>query len=118
MTQKLICSACGHVGTFKTATKGNLLIEIILWLSFLIPGIIYSIWRRSGLKRVCTVCKSENVIPVDTPVGKKLLAEHNVTLETVEAKPKPKQEISLKSLVIVLVLVIFVFPLIIAIFAG
>jgi hypothetical protein len=37
-----ICATCGSVMTPKTHTPGNILVELILWLMLLIPGIIYS----------------------------------------------------------------------------
>lgn len=37
---KLICTSCGHIGASKTITKGSILIEAVLWLCLLIPGLI------------------------------------------------------------------------------
>jgi len=55
--------------------KGNGLIEIILWPTFLVPGIIYSIWRRGSWQKTCPSCGQNNLIPTDTPVGMKLLKD-------------------------------------------
>lgn len=70
-----ICTACGFVGKPKKITKGSILVEIILWLLFLIPGLIYSIWRLSTKYVACPNCKSQTMIPVDSPNGQRLLAE-------------------------------------------
>jgi hypothetical protein len=43
--------------------KGNGWIELILWLCYIVPGLIYSIWRRSGEPSVCPTCKSETLKP-------------------------------------------------------
>jgi hypothetical protein len=51
---------------------GSILIEIILWLCFLVPGFIYTIWRHSSTKQVCGTCGSKDVIPVDSPLAKKM----------------------------------------------
>lgn len=46
-------------------------IELILWFCYLIPGVIYSLWRRSGANQhVCPVCRTPNMIPLDSPAGK------------------------------------------------
>jgi hypothetical protein len=72
MSKELICSQCGYVGNTKSDTPGNILIEILMYFFFIIPGLIYSIWRLSARKRVCGSCGSPNLIPVDSPMGRKL----------------------------------------------
>ena len=89
MAQKLICSTCGHIGSSKTAVKGNIFIEIVLWLCFLIPGLIYSLWRSSSRYKKCTACGATTLIPLDSPVGLKLLADQGKTLEEVQNEKKP-----------------------------
>lgn len=71
----LVCSVCGHHGETNNETPGSLLIEIVLWCSFLVPGIIYSIWRHSAKKDVCGKCSSPALIPADSPRGRKLIKE-------------------------------------------
>ncbi len=109
MAQKLICSACGHVGSSKTAVKGNILIEIILWLFFIIPGLIYSIWRSSSRYKKCVVCGSTNLVPVDTPVGRKMLAEQGKTIEEVVGESgKQKKSVGKKILIIAVIIFLFI----------
>ena len=67
-----ICSNCGTVGTPKSVTRGSILIEIVLWLCFIIPGVIYSIWRLTTRAKACRSCGSTNMVPLDSPMGKKL----------------------------------------------
>ena len=69
---QLICSNCGTVGTPKTVIKGSVLIEIVLWVCFIVPGIIYSIWRLTTRAKVCRSCGAKNMVPLNTPMGKKL----------------------------------------------
>lgn len=66
---KMICTHCGTRGTPKSITSGSIGIEIILWICFLIPGLIYSIWRISSRKDGCPACGMPNMIRVDTPHG-------------------------------------------------
>lgn len=85
MAQKLICSMCGHAGAPKTAMKGNIVLEAVLWLLFIVPGLIYSIWRSTSRHSTCRVCGSDKLIPIESPVGQKLLADQGKTVEQVHA---------------------------------
>lgn len=69
------CTTCGAVGAPKTHTRGSLFIEIVLWLCFLIPGLIYSIWRLTTKQKVCRSCGAATIVPLDSPVARKMLAE-------------------------------------------
>lgn len=66
----LFCTTCGHQGETKTQTKGSLAIEIVLWLCFIIPGIIYTIWRHSSRQGVCASCGGTALVPPDSPIAK------------------------------------------------
>lgn len=61
------CTACGIVGYAQFRKDGSASIEILLWLLALLPGLIYSIWRRSTERWVCEKCGSTSLIPVDSP---------------------------------------------------
>lgn len=67
-----ICTNCHYVG--KGKAPGSFLIEVVLWLSFIVPGLIYSIWRFGQKKRICPLCGSSSMIPVDTPKGQELIS--------------------------------------------
>lgn len=120
MSKQLICSVCGNVGKAKTPIKGSGLIEIILWLSFILPGLLYTIWRRSGLSPVCTACGSKNLIPLDTPVGLKLLSEQGKSVEEVkslDAEVKPTS-VSITNLIIFGFIAVLALSIISSFFAG
>lgn len=112
MSQKLICSACGHIGSLKTAIKGNGLIEIVLWLFFIIPGLIYSIWRSSSRYKVCKKCGSNNLIPLDSPIGQKVLADQGKTLEQALAEKEPPRKYSKGEKIMICVVVVVVIAII------
>lgn len=112
MSQKLICSACGHIGSSKTAVKGNILIEIVLWLCFLVPGIIYSLWRSSSRHKTCPKCGSTNLIPLDSPVAQKLLAEQGKTLEQALSEKTPPRKYSRGEKIMICVVAIVVIAVI------
>lgn len=70
-----LCTTCGHVGLPTSATPGSIWIEVVLWLCFIIPGIVYSIWRLSARHDVCVACGARTVIPVDTAVAQRLITQ-------------------------------------------
>lgn len=45
------------------AMKGNGWIEFALYLFYIVPGILYSIWRRSGPRNGCPTCGKATLIP-------------------------------------------------------
>lgn len=58
---KNITHRCRNCSSFTNApkTRGNGWIELILWLCYIIPGLIYSIWRRSIDPNVCPTCNKD-----------------------------------------------------------
>lgn len=90
---KAVCTACGSVGYPKKAVKGSSIIELAFWvfaiaglltLSFpgpllgfilLIFAISYSLWRIVSKYHACRKCGQATVIPVDTPMGRKIVAD-------------------------------------------
>ena len=71
----MVCTTCGHHGAAKSHTRGSMLVEIVLWLLFLLPGLIYSLWRVSTRRRVCAACGGTALVPPDTPAGKRMLQD-------------------------------------------
>jgi hypothetical protein len=72
----LICKNCGTAFIGQRALPGNGWIELVLWLAYLVPGLIYSIWRRSSRKPTCASCGSRDLVDASTPVGKQLAQQH------------------------------------------
>jgi hypothetical protein len=61
------CPHCGTVAIPQYRKSGSTILEVLLWLFFLVPGIIYSIWRASTRCWVCPKCDHTGTIPVDSP---------------------------------------------------
>lgn len=70
----MICTTCGTQANPATSNKGSGLIELILWLCFILPGLIYSIWRRSKLTPTCPACHHASMVPITSPIGQSLAA--------------------------------------------
>ncbi|HYK53441.1 MAG TPA: hypothetical protein VEV38_07920 [Candidatus Eremiobacteraceae bacterium] len=69
-----ICESCCFVGYPETKAAGGgfgCFVEGLLWLFFIIPGLIYTVWRMSTIKKVCPKCGS-HMIPLDSPRGRRL----------------------------------------------
>ena len=67
-----VCTNCGYQGEAGTQTPGSFLAEVALWLCFIVPGVIYSVWRLTARRKVCPQCKQPTMIPIDTPKGQEL----------------------------------------------
>ena len=68
-----VCTRCESIGTGKSKVNGNIAIEIVLWLCFIIPGLIYTIWRSYSRHRVCAQCGSADLVPIDSPLGERII---------------------------------------------
>lgn len=64
------CQHCGSVGPARKHTKGSFALEVVLWLCFIVPGVIYSVWRLTTREWVCGTCGAPNTIPTDSPNAK------------------------------------------------
>lgn len=56
------CPNCGYTGIAHPSVKGSTIIEIGLWLIFLLPGALYSVWRVGSRKLRCPDCEFEYVV--------------------------------------------------------
>jgi ribosomal protein S27AE len=62
------CPNCGHVG--KATYNGSLLITLILLCFYILPGLVYEIWRCSKGRVKCPSCGQSAMIPADSPMAK------------------------------------------------
>lgn len=66
-SREYVCCACGTRGVPVKKLRGSTWITLLLLLFYLVPGLIYMIWRRGGRSHECAKCGSSEVIPVDSP---------------------------------------------------
>jgi ribosomal protein L32 len=87
---EVVCTSCGYVGEPREITKGSIWIEVVLWLCFIVPGIIYSVWRSSTSAQlnVCPSCGQTALIPVDSRIAQKFLREN--LIERKASRPPSK----------------------------
>ena len=75
--KEMLCTNCGYQGKPKKKLAGNSGIELILYLFFIIPGLLYSSWRSSSATEGCPKCQAA-MIPLDSPVAQKFLQDIKV----------------------------------------
>ena len=61
-TKKYVCMECGCQRDPIDAKRGLLVIEIFMWLLYIVPGVIYSIWRRVRKHQVCPNCLNPSIV--------------------------------------------------------
>ena len=76
---EMICTTCGFVGKPKSKRRGHFIIEILLWLFMILPGVLYTLWRLTGIAKYCPACGNPAMIPTSTPKGAELLANQKKT---------------------------------------
>ena len=64
------CTVCGSITKPIRITKGSFVIEVFLWLCFLFPGLIYSLWRLTTRHDACRSCKSAAIVPLNSPAAR------------------------------------------------
>ncbi len=72
--QALLCTRCLTVAVPTKVNRGSFAIELMLWLCFCVPGLLYTLWRvTSGVAYVCPSCGGNALIPPDSPAARHLL---------------------------------------------
>ena len=72
MKNQCVCKECGTVGAPVKSVPGYFLVEVIMYLMFFIPGVIYTLWRVTNATSGCPKCGGK-MIPADSPEGIKLI---------------------------------------------
>lgn len=68
-----VCADCGAQVRPKRITPGNFMIEVLLWLFFLVPGLIYSVWRYTTAYEGCPLCGGRKCVVLRTPAARAIL---------------------------------------------
>lgn len=67
----MYCENCGITGVPVDTMPGSLGVEILAWC-WVLPGLIYTLWRRSNRKTVCCSCQSGPLLPLNSPKARSL----------------------------------------------
>lgn len=117
MSKTLVCTQCGYIGSSSRGIKGNGAVEIILWLCFIVPGLIYSVWRSSSRYSMCSKCKNANLIPIDSPRAQKIMEEtktkeeiaKTIEIETKQNFKEEKRKEILIGIVVAVIILLFIY---------
>jgi predicted RNA-binding Zn-ribbon protein involved in translation (DUF1610 family) len=63
------CKNCGFIGPPETYRPGSVFLEVVLFLCFILPWIIYRAVRLSKKYDGCPKCGAPNMIPADSPMS-------------------------------------------------
>jgi hypothetical protein len=87
MAEPMLCTQCGAITSPTRVTPGTVWITLVLLLFFIVPGIIYWLWRHSNTYSACRMCRSRNLVPTESPVGRDMIATRpSVAASLVEEK--------------------------------
>ncbi|GAB4276875.1 MAG: hypothetical protein Kow0092_32660 [Deferrisomatales bacterium] len=52
------CPHCGYQGPAEPQAPGKAWLEAVLWIVFVVPGLLYSLWRLFARRYLCPRCKA------------------------------------------------------------
>lgn len=58
---RFYCATCKTFSA-RCASKGSGWIELVLYFFWIVPGILYSLWRRTGRTRSCPRCGAGTIL--------------------------------------------------------
>jgi len=66
-----MCTLCGHE-TLHPLKKmpGTAWVSLVLLVPFVLPGVVYQVWRMAMRRAVCPRCGSTALIPGDAPLAR------------------------------------------------
>ena len=73
--QQVVCESCNEQTMSVTKMKGTMLINIVLLVCMVVPGVLYFVWRLTTKHKACGSCGSDQILPINSLKGKKLLKE-------------------------------------------
>ena len=67
---EMSCLRWGGSGDPISKVSGSLVIELLCWMFFILPGVVYTISRYVNRVKVCPCCKGVDLIPYNSPAAK------------------------------------------------
>lgn len=113
------CLDCENVAFGESSQRGHVLITILLFLLFIVPGVIYLIYRTHTKGVQCEHCHSKNLMPITAGKVKRLLGDNYATVldDAIEyAKPLQKARQRQTYLIVGFVFVFLCLPSILGLF--
>lgn len=70
---KMACLKCGTVAVPIKVVRGSMGMELLLWIFFILPGVLYSLWRLTSKHIACPSCGSADIISENSPRARNLI---------------------------------------------
>ena len=70
--------------------RGSKMVEMLIWSILVVPGPIYSFWRRTGRSTQCPHCHFPVLVKLDSADG--MIARRKFDVELGLIKPEPKEK--------------------------
>ncbi len=87
--KKYVCMECGCQREPIMAKRGMLIIELLMWLLYILPGVIYSIWRGVRKHEVCPNCGEPSVVLTSSSRAMKMMRLLNMFPQPMMADFQP-----------------------------
>lgn len=76
--RRVVCTQCSTVSMTRRRPRGSGAVELVLWCCLVVPGLLYSVWRRAQTEYRCPVCHAP-AIDAETPRGRALVQAPHTT---------------------------------------
>ena len=106
MAEPMLCIQCGAVTTPKQVTPGTWMITVVLLLFFVVPGIIYMLWRHSSSYAACRNCGAKNLVPVTSPFAQDLVATRPLVSASLATEKQSREDMRVGGLVLAVIIVL------------
>jgi hypothetical protein len=125
MAEPKLCTQCGSVTTPKTVSSGSgwitlvffvcalslSLISVVLSAFAIIMFVVYVFWRHSNSYSSCRKCGSKNLVPMDSPFAKDLVATRPSIAASVIEQKKEENDMLVGGMILggILLIIILIF---------
>ncbi|MCF8724052.1 hypothetical protein LQ236_002072 [Nitrospina gracilis] len=62
-----ICLTCGCQRQPINVRRGHIAIEVLLYLFYIVPGVMYTLWRSVRRHDVCPKCRTPSIVKTTSP---------------------------------------------------
>ena len=81
----MICKTCEEQVSLVNTTPGSIWVEIVLWMLFCAPGLVYSVWRLSKRRLVCSQCMGSDLVHESSAAGRRITRNGQSSSTSAEA---------------------------------
>jgi hypothetical protein len=71
---EVYCRNCGHVGSPLSLRRGSRILECLLYVLVVVPGVAYTLWRKRSQYLACAQCRGTQLMAADSPLAQAILA--------------------------------------------